>query len=311
MAGIRQLQERQERWRSEKPEGGAGGFNLYPKGGDIVRAHLLSSGEDNDPWFEVYYAHEIPARTQGGYASYVYCPVESHVEGEDDGHDPDYPCPYCELDGYKLKKRMIMGWYVWDILHEKLAEGQKWPTVTHMGRNYYQQEVNAGRIWETSAWKDSCLDDLIFLGAQMGDMRTLLMNLLATGEGLSRRYKVHSVPNTDPLDQESYDEAVGQLKTCLDILYDQLKPVQQEVAEEVVEETAEVEEVAAPAQPGRRAAPASAPVTARPAARSAGPRAATPPQAFAPTSRAAPASKAAPAAAPAAAGTPGRRRGLF
>lgn len=192
MAGLRDIQVRQQQYQAKVSSGG-GTDQLWLKNGDLAFVHFLSTGDDNDPYIEVYLAHEIPATEQGGYPMRRYCPVES-------GHDPGYDCEYCKgSETYKLKERMIMWFWVYDILHVQLRNPEEQlPIVEYQGRNYYRREVNRPLMWEDSAWRESPLDEIIFMGAQFGNLRNKQMILSRKGDGFQTRYKFYPNYESEP-----------------------------------------------------------------------------------------------------------------
>lgn len=214
MAGLKEIAERQQRWSDEKPQ--MGNF-LYLSEGDIAFAHFVSTGQDGDPFWEVFYAHEIPPTQQGGYTKRVYCPVES-------GFDQNYRCQYC-LDGVKAKKRMMMWFWVYSIYHAQLKQGQQFPMVTHGGKPYYREDINDARLWDTSAWKESPLYDILYLGEQLANLNDLVVQVIAVGAGLDRRYKIHTVINSTPIEATVLEEARKRSRPILDVLNEQITPV--------------------------------------------------------------------------------------
>lgn len=221
MSGINQIRQRQQEWEQKRPANGGGGDNLYLKNGDIVFAHFLSSGEDDDPFMEVYYAHEIPPQAAGGFGTFKYCPVES-------GHDDNYACAYCAQDGFKLKKRMMIYFHVQRILHISVKDGVQLPTMDYMGRTYYVRDMNRALLWETSAWNESPLNDILFLAMSMTgpDGRTSLRQqqiiLVATGDNLVRRYKIYPYQGTAPLPDELVAKAKQTVKPVIQLLRESL-----------------------------------------------------------------------------------------
>jgi len=96
----------------------------------------------------------------------------------------------------------MLWFWVDDILRTQLKQGEQLETVFYSGRNYFKQPVNGLRIWDASAWRESPLADIIFLGEQLGNLRASQMNLVSTGSGMDRRYKIHVVPNSGALSEE-------------------------------------------------------------------------------------------------------------
>lgn len=192
MAGIKDLRERQQQIEAERPQGG--GQWLYLREGDLVFFHFLSSGEDDDPYMEVFESHELPAQKEGGFGTLKFCPKSLVATS-------DLPCPLCDQD-IKKKDRMMLWFWVTEILRTQLKQGEQLETVFYSGRNYFKQPVNGLRIWDASAWRESPLADIIFLGEQLGNLRASQMNLVSTGSGMDRRYKIHVVPNSGALPEE-------------------------------------------------------------------------------------------------------------
>lgn len=227
MAGIKQISDRQDKWRQERPESGGGsGQNYYPRTGDIVFFYFMSTGEDDDPYMEVFWSHEIPAQQQGRFSTYKYCPVQSE-------HNTDYKCAYC--DGtYKLKKRMMIWMYVVEILQTQLREGEQLPTVNWRGRNYFKREVNEVRLWDTSAWRESPLDDIINLASQIGNLHAFMFELHAVGEGLQRRYKVYIQQGSQGFPAAAYQKGKETAQPLRELLADSIAEVPTEQRPETV-----------------------------------------------------------------------------
>jgi hypothetical protein len=230
MAGIKDLRERQQQIEAERPKGG--GQWYYPREGDLVFFHFLSSGEDDDPYMEVFEGHELPAQREGGFGDVKFCPKSLVATS-------DLPCPLCDQD-IKKKDRMMIWFWIDDILRTQLKQGEQLETVFYSGRNYFKQPVNGLRLWDTSAWRESPLADIIFLGEQLGNLRASQMNLVSTGGGLDRRYKIHVVPNTGALPDEIVAQAKQEAKPVIDILREQLLGI------ETVRRPAPVAEISTP-----------------------------------------------------------------
>ena len=174
MGSIQEMQDRQAKWDREKPEG-TGGNELYARNGDIVYGYVLWAGEAQDPFLELYWAHEMPSPQPGGFPKYFCCPVQNEFE-------PNARCQHC-IDGAKLKRRMTMWWYVDQILHSFLKQGEQYPLVQYQGKPYYQQIVNDFRLWNASAWRESPWHDIEILVGQIGSLRNMAVQMTAGGEG--------------------------------------------------------------------------------------------------------------------------------
>jgi len=216
MGSIQEMQDRQAKWDREKPEG-SGGNELYPRNGDIIYGYVLWAGEADDPFLELYWAHEVPSPQPGGFAKNVCCPVQNEFE-------PNARCQHC-IDGAKLKRRMTMWWYVDQILHSFLKQGEQYPLVQYQGKPYYQQIVNDFRLWNASAWRESPWHDIEILVGQIGSLRNMAVQMTAGGEGKDRRYKIHVVPNTPALGEEIVKAAFEKCRPVMDILSQQWEQV--------------------------------------------------------------------------------------
>lgn len=200
--------------------------------------HFIGSGNENDPYIDFYLAHEIPAQGNERFPSLRYCPAMS-------GHEPDYQCPYCAEGGYKLKERMIMWLWVYDILHTQLRDGETLPTVTFQGRNLYRRAINAPRLWDTSAWAQSPFDEIVYQHSTMGNLRNDRFGLWTTGQGLERRYQLRNLNMNEAINPELLAQAE---KECAPVLAHLKKTLEQP-------ETVSRSASASPAQSQLNAAP--------------------------------------------------------
>jgi len=216
MGSIQEMQDRQAKWDREKPEG-TGGNELYARNGDIVYGYVLWAGEAQDPFLELYWAHEMPSPQPGGFPKYFCCPVQNEFE-------PNARCQYC-IDGLKLKRRMTMWWYVDQILHSFLKQGEQYPLVQFQGRPYYQQIVQDFRLWNASAWRESPWHDIEILVGQIGSLRNMAVQMTVAGEGKDKRHKIHVVPNTPALDDILVKAAFEKCRPVMDILSQQWEQV--------------------------------------------------------------------------------------
>ena len=212
MSGLEEARRRIEERRAQQKTGG--GADLWIRENDLVIAHFLCTGGDNDPLFETYVSHEYPATGQGKYSTLKYCPVES-------GHDENYDCQGCR-DNIKTKDRMIMWFWVYDILHTSLKQGENFPTVMWNNKQYFRREINGPKVWDTSAWRESPLDDILMLGAQLGNLQATRINLMSTGSGLTKRFKLYMEPGTSSIDPTCIATAQDTIRPVIDILKEQL-----------------------------------------------------------------------------------------
>ena len=222
MAGIQEARAKGEQW-AQQGKGTGGDFRLYyPYKDDVVFCHFMWTGLEGDPNWEEYLAHEYPAPPGSNkYTTYRTCPVES-------GFDVNYDCEGCK-EGVKLKKRMAMWLYISNILTKRApAQGETLPVVQYMGSTYYNREVNGVRLWDTSAWKDSPLDTILYIGETLINagqtMHYAQFTLNVHGEGRDRRFKVIQVPGGIPLDGNIYTREKPNCEPIRDWLMMQLKP---------------------------------------------------------------------------------------
>jgi len=215
MSSLDDARKKIEERRSQQKTGG--GVDLWIRENDLVIAHFLCTGGENDPYFDTYVSHEYPAKVQGGYNTLKYCPVES-------GHDENYDCQGCK-DGAKTKDRMAMWFWVYDILHANLKAGESFPAVTWNNKSYFRREVNGPKCWDTSAWRESPLDDIIMLGAQLGNLQKTRINLLRTGSGMQTRFKLYMEPGSPALDDAIRDQGLAMIRPVYEVLREQLTGV--------------------------------------------------------------------------------------
>lgn len=214
MAGINQIQNE----RAQRPVNSGPSNNLFLKNGDIAFLHFIGTGNDDDPYIEVFLAHELPPRGEQQWPTPTYCPVLSQ-------HDESYPCPNCG-GGYKTKERMRMWFYVYTILHKTLREGEQLQAVNFGGQTYYKRDVNRPLVWDNSAWRESILDEVIFQYSTLGNLRNTQFTLRATGEGKDRRYKLTPVSNTGQFDDNLLNDFRNDVKPIRELLLAEIKPVE-------------------------------------------------------------------------------------
>ena len=212
MSSLDEARRRIEERRQQQTQ--VSGNGLWFRDNDMVICHFICTGGENDPYFDTYVAHEKPASGEGKWPTQTYCPVES-------GHDGNYDCPGCR-EGLKTKDRMIMWFWVYDILHAVLKQGESLPQIMYMNKPYFRREVNGPRIWDTSAWRESPLDDIIMLGNQLGNLQAMRMNLMSTGTGLTKRFKIYGEPNTGSIDPACLAAAQETIRPVVEVLRERL-----------------------------------------------------------------------------------------
>lgn len=224
---LQEMAARREAWMNEKPTY-TGNTLLRPRGGDLIWFQFASTGNDGDQFFKVYKAHEFPILTPAGRnTAYRFCPVKNGDSNE---------CPYCAQGHVAIKERMSMWVWVQLILHtglpQKMPEGVTFPIVTHEGRNYYQEalETDVGgqkwpggfRIWHASAWRESPFDDIVRFNSMFSGLHNFSAQLIATGEGMARRYKMYALPNTTGFNADQYAVAKELCKAIPQLLLEEM-----------------------------------------------------------------------------------------
>jgi hypothetical protein len=214
MSSLQAMNERMNQWMAEKPTFD-GGNELRLNRDDLAIFQFVSSGNDGDQFIKVYRSHIVQAISKKGkpYNTHRYCPVQS---------GDDVPCPLCDQGVKDIKERMSIWMYVMDIMHTQLPQEKQFPMVLYEGKNYYREEVNGWRIWNTSAWRDSCWPDIIKLGNIYSGLQNFTAQLICTGDGLNRRYKVFALPNSAALTTEMYARAKEECESIPLILNKQI-----------------------------------------------------------------------------------------
>lgn len=218
MPGINQI----ERERAARPVHSGPSHNLFLKNGDIAFFHFIGTGHDDDPYMEVFLAHELPPSGDSQWPVAKYCPVLSQ-------HDLDYPCPNCvERSGvsYKTKERMRMWFYVYNILHKTQRDGEALQVVQFGGQNYFNRVVNRPLVWDNSAWRESPLDSIIFEYNSLGNLRNSQFTMRATGDNKDRRYRLTQTANSTPFDPNLLNEHADLVKPIREMLLAEIKPVE-------------------------------------------------------------------------------------
>lgn len=217
MSGINQAKQANETYKAKFGSGGGSGF-LKLRDGDIVRCYFPGSGDDGDPYFETYVAHEIPPESADKNRQYWYCPALS-----DHPVPAGYQCKWCGVPKIKTKRRMYMWFYVQAIMHKTLLQGENFPQVNYKGINFFQEEVNDFKRWDTSAWDESPFEDIVMIKMQFGALNTQRTLLSVVGSQLKRRYKMAGEPNTPALPDAYQAKAKEDCQPIMAILQSKLQ----------------------------------------------------------------------------------------
>jgi hypothetical protein len=205
---LQQMAQRRDAWLNEKP-GFSGGNELRLRAGDEAYAHFCASGqEDNipaDTFIKIYRSHSIqtPRSDQkpGFNTNFRYCLIQNG-EGTE--------CAYCAQGHNVIKERMSMWFYVYYILHSSMppaTPADKMPPMVqhpHESRMVFKEEVNAWRVWHSSAWSSSPWPDIIKANEFYKGLHKFVAQLSASGEMLQRRYKLYPMPGTPAFTPEAY-----------------------------------------------------------------------------------------------------------
>lgn len=221
MAGVNDILKTQEQWQQEGKGQGGDFVNYYAKTGDVVLFHYPWTGRDGDPFLETFLAHDWPASPGRQYGDLKFCPVES-------GYDVNFDCLGCR-EGIRTKPRFAQWMYVYNILHKQAPKDETLPMVEWKGSPYFNRTVNALRFWESSAWKDSPLNEIMY------NVKTLLESgktaqdvmwvLRAVGDSLDRRYKVAPEIGSGPMAPDIIEAIRPQLQPVFERLMDGIKAV--------------------------------------------------------------------------------------
>lgn len=227
---LAEMDARMNQWMNEKPQGN---FNntteLRLNQNDIVIFQFAASGSDGDRLIKPYRSHifGLVSKNNKRYNEARYCPIQNG-----DGQ----ACMWCEAlaNGSlpqgtgEIKERMSMWLLVHQILHASLppvVQGQpapQWPIVNYQGQNYYMEEVNAWKIWHTSAWRESPWSDINRTAAMYGgSLHAFTAQILCSGAGMNKRFKFNVLPNSAALPREYYEQAWTSLTPIPDLLHEE------------------------------------------------------------------------------------------
>lgn len=224
--GLAEMNARMNQWMNEKPQGN---FNntteLRLNQNDLVIFQFAASGNDGDRLIKAYRSHIFGQTSKTGkrFNEARYCPVQNG-EGQE--------CMFCQAiasgqlpaNTGELKERMSMWLLVHQILHAQMPQVRQgepvpnWPIVNYEGSNYYMEEVNAWKVWHTSAWRESPWSDICRSASMYGSLHAFTAQILCTGQGMNKRFKFYVLPNSAPLPREYYEQAYSSLTPIPDML---------------------------------------------------------------------------------------------
>lgn len=216
--GLAEMNARMQQWMNEKP---TGNFNntteLRINQNDMVIFQFASSGADGDRLIKAYRSHifGLISKNNKRYNETRYCAVQNG-EGQE--------CMFCNMGHTDIKERMSMWLLVHQILHASLPQPQQgqpmpdWPVVNYEGNNYYMEQVNAWKIWHTSAWRESPWSDICRAASLYQSLHNFTAEILCTGSGMNKRFKFIVLPNSAALPNEYYQQAWSSLEPIPDML---------------------------------------------------------------------------------------------
>lgn len=219
VGGLAAMNERMQQWMNEKPQGG--NFNntteLRLNQNDMVIFQFAASGNDGDRLIKAYRSHVFGQISKKGnrYNEHRYCAIQNG-EGQE--------CMFCQMGHTDIKERMSMWLLVQVILHASMPQVQQgqqppnWPIVQYEGQNYYKEDVNAWKIWHTSAWRESPWSDICKQQAMYGSLHNFTAQIQCTGQGMQKRFKFYVLPNSATLPQEYYQQAWNSLQALPEML---------------------------------------------------------------------------------------------
>src|ERR1700682_2155055 len=168
--------------------------------------------------YYVGHAYDAIGKKGGRYTQVVYCPVQS-------GHDENYDCAGCKADD-KVKDRFAIWVYVEKILYSSLVGDEKYPPEIWVdGNRYFTQTVGKAQLWDTSAWKDSPLEDINMLAKQLGDLRKTRVTIKTVNTGIDKRYKFYPEMGSPAIPDELYRQCVAQIRPVQQVLMESIAKV--------------------------------------------------------------------------------------
>lgn len=189
---------------------------------DRVIGWFASNGDDGNGLINNYRTHGYDRMSGKGtrYTIHRYCPVQSGEQG--------VPCAACQAGDTNIKERMSMYFWVSNILHASMPKDKTFPQVPYQGAYYFNEEVNAWRIWNTSSWKESPWTDICKLFEMYGGLHKFTFQMDVVGSGLQKRFKIYPLPNSAFFPPEMAARAKSECPPIPQILAAQLaQPLQQ------------------------------------------------------------------------------------
>lgn len=213
VSNLREMNERMQSWMNEKPSFD-GGNEYRPRKDDLVIFQFVANGDEGDKFIKTYRSHILESFSKTNQRINIprYCAVSSAEEG-------DISCQYCEIGHNDIKERMSIWMYVHNILHTTLPNQERpLPQITYENRVYFNEEINGFKIWHTSAWRESCWSDIVKLSEIYKGLHNFTGQLVVTGEGMQRRFKLYAIPNSPSLDPTVYERANTECEPILQLL---------------------------------------------------------------------------------------------
>lgn len=217
MNSLRDMNQKMQTWMSEKPQGGFSDTNeLRLDTGDVAFLQFVANGNEGQRYIAIYRSHIIPqvGKNGGRFNATRFCPVKSGVSGVE--------CPLCAQGHTDIKERMSMWFYVSNILHAKLPQNKQFPQVNHQGNFYFNEEINAFKRWDTSAWKNSPWQDILRLSDMYEGLHNFSAQLECVGAGLEKRFKIYAIPNSTGITPELYARANDECGDIAKMLLDEV-----------------------------------------------------------------------------------------
>jgi hypothetical protein len=228
VSSLREMNDRRQAWMNAKPS--YDGIDLRMSKDDVVIGWFVANGDDGDRFIKVYKSHIIAGKSRNGKDMSIpsYCPVSSN--------DPEVTeCSNCAQGHNDIKERMSMYFYVQAILHSQMPQEKQFPITEYAGKRYFGEEVNAFRVWHTSAWKESPWTDIVKLAEMYKGLHNFTFQLDTLGEGINKRFKIYALPQSPALDPTTYEKAKTDLQPITALLLKEMNtPIQAGPASTIV-----------------------------------------------------------------------------
>jgi hypothetical protein len=99
---------------------------------------------------------------------------------------------------------------------------KQFPQVNYENRLYFNEEVNAFKIWHTSAWKESPWQDINKLNEIYKGLHNFTAQLICIGANLDRRFKIYAIPQSPMVSEQTYAAAKAECEAIPLILARQM-----------------------------------------------------------------------------------------